>query len=170
MRCFWLISSNNMDLFSPQNLEILGQLTLAALLGICVGIERNIAHKSAGMRTFALVAIGAALFTMISQTAYAVFGSASGFDPSRITAQIVVGIGFLAGGLVIFNQHEVHRLTTGTALWVSAAIGMAVGFHFYALAIFGTLLTVFILAALWAVETHIFKSSHGNGASSKKGQ
>ncbi len=135
---------------SPEQLEIFGRLALAVLLGIAIGIERNFAHKTAGMRTFALISLGAAIFTTISGL---VFGDV---PDTRIAAGIVTGMGFLAGGIIIFNRHELQGLTTGAGMWVTAAVGMAAGFGYYAVAIFSTILTVFILAGLWAIEERVF--------------
>jgi len=136
------------------NLELIFQLLLAVLLGGLVGIEREYKRKEAGLRTYALVSLGAAFFTMIS---FEVFNSLSGkpgvsLDPSRIIDQIVLGIGFLGAGLIIYRQFRVEGLTTAAGLWVVAAIGAAVGVHLYFLAIFVTFLTVLVLAGLRIFE------------------
>lgn len=144
------------QLLSPENLEIFGQLGLATILGALIGIERELARKTAGMRTFALVALGACLFTILSQAHLGAFDKTS-YDPSRIASQIVVGIGFIGGGAIIFTKSQVKGLTTAAGLWVSAAIGMTVGYHFYSMAIFSTLVTIFILVFLWFIENHIIK-------------
>ena len=144
------------QLLSVQNLEIFGQLALATVLGALIGLERELARKTAGMRTFALVALGSALFTIISLVAFEGFRGTS-FDPSRIASQIVVGIGFIGGGSIIFSQSRVKGLTTAAGLWVSAAIGMAVAYKFYAIAIFTTLLTIFVLVFMWFIEHRIIK-------------
>src|SRR3989304_1086875 len=114
-----------MVIFSAENLEIFWQLTLAVLLGAAIGLERQLARKTAGMRTFALVSVGAALFSIISKYAFREFWGLPGFDPSRIASQVVVGIGFLGAGLIILRQDKIQGLTTAAGLWVSAAIGMA---------------------------------------------
>lgn len=144
-----------MEFITP-HLELLGRLALALLLGMLIGIERNIAHKTAGMRTFALISLGAALFSVVSGELASMY-LGSDVDPSRIASSIVTGMGFLAGGIIIFNQKEIQGLTTGAAMWVSAAIGMAAGFGMYVLALWTALLTIFILAALWSVEAKIFR-------------
>jgi putative Mg2+ transporter-C (MgtC) family protein len=145
-----------MDLFSPESLEILGQLSLATLLGAAIGIERELARKTAGMRTFSLVAMGSALFTIISQVAFASFVGTS-YDPSRIASQVVVGIGFIGAGSIIFSKSRVKGLTTAAGLWVSAAIGMSVAYRMYAIAIMATLITIFILVFLWIIEHRLLK-------------
>jgi putative Mg2+ transporter-C (MgtC) family protein len=139
-------------IFSPENLELFKQLFLAASLGAIIGAERRLAHKTAGMRTFALVALGSALFTVISVVAFADYAGRPGFDPSRIASQIVVGIGFLGAGLIIFKESKVRGLTTAAGLWVTAAIGMAVGYKLYSLAVFATILTLLIFLVLWFLE------------------
>src|SRR3989344_7135198 len=135
-----------MDIINPSDLTMIGQLLLATLLGMLIGYERARRGKQAGLRTFSLVTIGAALFTILS-----VGGDAGGelyraYDPSRIASQIVVGIGFLGGGLIFLKKNYVYGLTTAAGLWASAAIGMAVGFGKYVVAIVATLL---ILLVLW---------------------
>lgn len=146
-----------MEVFSSQNLQIFGQLALAVLLGAVIGLERELARKTAGMRTFALVAMGAALFSIISKYGFPEFLGVPGFDPSRIASQIVVGIGFLGAGLIILRQEKVRGLTTAAGLWVSAAIGMAVGFELYAIAVFATVLTILIFLVLWTIEHRLIK-------------
>src|SRR3989338_5781006 len=154
-------------MITAAQLEIIGQLAMALGLGFTIGFERNIAHKTAGMRTFALVSMGAALFTIVSRLAFLQF-SGSAVDPTRIVAQIVVGIGFLAGGVIIFNHRQVQGLTTSAGLWVSGGIGMAVGFGLYLVAGAATFLTLFILVALSFIERRVVgeadedRSSHEN--------
>lgn len=143
-----------MEIFSPQNLQIFGQIALAALLGALIGVERKLAHKTAGIRTFALVALGSCLFTIIPQIAFVSFIGTS-YDPSRIASQVVVGIGFIGAGLIVFQQSKVKGLTTAAGLWVSAAIGMAVAYKLYTIAIFTTLITIFILFFMWFIEHRV---------------
>src|SRR3989344_489118 len=121
--------------------EVFGQLVLAALLGVLIGTERRLSHKTAGMRTFALVSLGSALFTIISS----MFVS----DPARIASQVVVGIGFLGAGMIVLRGGSTLGLTTAACLWTAAGIGMAVGLRLYALAIFATLLAIVIFLVLW---------------------
>jgi len=132
--------------------EVFGQLLLAVVLGSIIGLERRLAHKSAGMRTFAMVSLGAALFMIISGLMYAQSGSASGFDPSRIASQIIVGIGFLAGGMIIFRDKHVEGLTTSAGLWVAGGIGMAVGLGFYSIAVFTAVLILIVFEFFNAME------------------
>lgn len=104
-------------------LEIAIRLITAMLLGGIIGIEREYRAKDAGFRTHFLVAMGSALFTIISQ-----YGFAEALkDSSRVAAQVVSGIGFLGAGIIIFQKNMVRGLTTAAGLWVTAAIGMACG-------------------------------------------
>jgi putative Mg2+ transporter-C (MgtC) family protein len=149
-----------------ENLEIFGQLLLSVLLGSAIGLERELARKKAGMRTFALVALGSALFSIISKLAFKEFWGIPGFDPSRIASQIVVGIGFIGAGVIILRQSaDVRGITTAAGLWVSAAIGMAVGYKLYSIAVFATLLTIAVLILMWFLEFKVVKriASHQNG-------
>ena len=148
-----------MGFLGGENLEIFGQLALAVLFGALIGIERELARKTAGTRTFALVSLGACLFSIISKYAFQEFWGVPGFDPSRIASQVVVGIGFIGAGAIIFHQEgsRVRGLTTAAGLWVSAAIGMSVGYKLYAIAAATTLLTVLILVVLWFFEQRVLK-------------
>lgn len=145
------------ELIGYQNLEILGQLSLATLLGAIIGVERQLAKKTAGLRTFSLVSLGSALFSIISKSALE-FGGANdalNFDPTRIAAQIIVGVGFIGAGIIIFDQSKVRGITTAAGLWVSSAIGMAVGFKFYTVAIFTAFLAIIIFILFWLIEEKI---------------
>ncbi len=122
------------------------QLVLSGILGGFIGMEREHVGKSAGTRTYSLVAIGSTLFTLIS--IYGFSGEGVIIDPSRIAGQIVVGIGFLGAGLIMHQGPRVHGLTTAAAMWSVAAIGVAVGVGFYFEAVFTTLLIFFILFVL----------------------
>jgi len=148
-----------MDFLGGENLEIFGQLLLAVVLGSLIGMERELAKKKAGMRTFALVALGSCLFSIISKLAFKEFWGVPGFDPSRIASQVVVGIGFIGAGSIIFYQSNIRGLTTAAGLWVSAAIGMAIGFKLYAIGIFAALLTILVLVLLWIFEIKIVKKT-----------
>jgi len=140
------------EFFTPHNLDIFSQLFLAVILGALIGVEREIAHKSAGMRTHALVALGSALFTIVSQALIA-----PNIDPTRIAAQIVTGIGFLGAGLIVFDKSKLKGLTTAAGVWTASAIGMAIGFHMNAVAVFATILTILVFVVLWPIESRFIK-------------
>lgn len=123
------------------------RLIAALLLGGVIGIEREFRSKDAGFRTHVLVALGSALFTLVSQYGF-------GFDlkdSSRVAAQVVSGIGFLGAGTIIFQKNVVRGLTTAAGLWVTAAIGLACGTGLYAMAAITTALVLVGLESLNAV-------------------
>lgn len=144
-------------------IDIVGRLLLAAVLGAMLGFEREYVGKSAGLRTYMLVSLGSALFTILSVEAFPGFEGIASFDPSRIVSQIVVGVGFIGAGIIIFEQREskVRGLTTAAGLWVIAAIGSAVGLKFYFVSIFLTLFIVIILSGsrYFRVEEKIHRLS-----------
>ncbi len=121
------------------------QILLSALLGSIIGLEREHVGKSAGMRTYSLVSIGATLFTILSISS---FGDSPNIDPSRIAGQVVVGIGFLGAGVIMHQGARVRGLTTAAALWTIAAVGVAVGVREYWLATFTTVLVFSILSVM----------------------
>jgi putative Mg2+ transporter-C (MgtC) family protein len=113
---------------SGQGLKQFGELALAFVLSSLIGLEREWRQKSAGLRTHALVGLGAALFLIISKYGFTdVLGPRVVLDPSRVAAQIVTGIGFIGGGLIFVRGDAVRGLTTAAIVWVTAAIGMACG-------------------------------------------
>ena len=142
--------------FFNSTFVLFGQLLLAVVLGMILGTERSVvADKQAGTRTYALVALGACLFSIISiQVTTGYLGLVS-FDPMRVLAGIITGIGFLGAGVIIFKDSTLRGLTTAAGLWVSAGIGVAVGYSLYAIAIFTTILTLFVFTVLWFVETKL---------------
>ena len=117
------------------------RLSLALLLGGAIGIEREYRAKEAGFRTHFLVALGSALFSVVSQFGFGVDLK----DSSRVAAQVVSGIGFLGAGTIIFQKNVVRGLTTAAGLWVTAAIGLACGTGMYVAA---ALTTVMVLLGL----------------------
>jgi len=146
-------------LANPQ-FQIFLQLLLATILGGLVGLEREYKRKEAGLRTYSLVSLGAALFTIISFQIFNFYIGKPGvsFDPSRIVGQIVLGIGFLGAGLIIFRGFRIEGLTTAAGLWVVAAIGVTVGIGLYFLAILVAFLALLILAGLRLAEEKFFES------------
>lgn len=142
-------------IFSPQNLEIFGQLLLAVTLGSLIGIERELRGRLAGVKTHALVCLGAGLFTILSVVGFQGSASGTGLDPSRVASQIVVGIGFLGAGLIIFQQSQIQGLTTAAGIWTTAAIGMAIGVKFYFVALFATFLVLLVYAVLYYLEIFV---------------
>lgn len=133
--------------------EALLRVVLAAVLGGAIGIEREIREREAGLRTHMLVAIGSALFTLVSAFGFHDFfvrgGNVVRSDPTRIAAQIVTGIGFLGAGAIIRQGLSVRGLTTAATLWVVAAIGLATGAGYYSGAV---ITTVVVLISLWPLR------------------
>lgn len=125
-------------------LEITLRLFVALLLGGGIGIEREYRSKEAGFRTHFLVALGSALFCIVSQYGFGVDLK----DSSRVAAQVVSGIGFLGAGTIIFQKNAVRGLTTAAGLWVTAAIGLACGTGMYVVAIIVTVMVLFGLEVM----------------------
>ncbi len=147
-------------LLQPEALPF-AELVLAMVLGMLLGLERFVAGKTAGMRTHALVSMGAALFIVVANLLGVRLPDAV-FNPLIVIGSIITGIGFLGAGLIIKEEdNRPHGLTTAAGLWVAAGIGVAVGCGFYILAVLTTLLTLFVFHVLWFVE-HIF-SPRKNG-------
>jgi len=125
------------------------RLLLATGLGAAIGLEREYRRKPAGLRTNILIALGSALFTILSLEATKTVG-----DPSRVAGQIVTGIGFLGGGAIMRNRNTVHGMTTAATIWVNAAIGVGAGMGRYALATFTAALTLVVLVLLPPIEIY----------------
>ena len=133
--------------------EMVMRLVLAGVLGGLIGAEREFRAKEAGLRTHFIVALGSALFMLISQHA---FGDSLRFDASRVAAQVVSGIGFIGAGVIIFQKNVVRGVTTAAGLWVAAAIGLACGAGMYDEAAAATLLTALCLEMM-----HFFHLRYG---------
>lgn len=147
-------------LLSSQDTEIVLKLFTALFLGMSLGIERALAGKTAGMRTYGLVTMGSSLFVIIGILASGGYHSAAtAFTDSsaRITAAIIQGIGFIGAGLIFFKAGEtkVSGVTTAAGIWVSASIGVAIGYGFYVLAIIATVFTLFAFTGLWYIENKV---------------
>lgn len=143
-------------MITPEVLLMIYKISLSAGLGMVIGVERERKDKPAGLRTHVLVAIGSTLFTLLSFI-NPFPGQGFAFDPTRIAAQVVVGIGFLGAGMIFLKDSEARGLTTAAGIWVTAAIGMAVGFGAYIIAIYSTILAFLILSAFRRLETKIHK-------------
>lgn len=131
------------DLTPELQVELVLRLALSLALGALIGFEREYHRRAAGFRTHSLVALGAALFTVVGA-----YGFEEG-DPTRIAAQIVTGIGFIGAGTILQYRGSVRGLTTAASLWAVAAVGMAAGAGLYVLAFFGSVL---VLVALWLMD------------------
>ncbi len=142
------------------NLELVLRIVAAGALGGLVGFEREFSDQPAGFRTHILVSLGAALFTMVGAYGVEAFFDEDSpsvrFDPTRIAAQIVTGIGFLGAGAILRQGVNVRGLTTAAALWVTAAIGTAVGLGYWIGAVTVTVITVVSLYGLKQLERKLF--------------
>ncbi len=141
--------------------EIFSRIATAMFLGMLLGAERIMAQKTAGMRTYALVSMGSALFVIVSMIVTEVYLERTSLDPLRVMSQVIVGIGFIGAGLIIFRDSKVSGLTTAAGLWVAAGVGVACGYGLYAIAVLVTILTLFIFTMLWYVEKKIKELSTG---------
>lgn len=130
--------------------EFVLRIFIAALLGGAIGLEREYRAKEAGFRTHFLVALGSALFMIVSAYGFtdSVYNELQRWDVSRVAAQVVSGIGFIGAGTIIFQKHIVRGLTTAAGLWVTAAIGLACGGGMYWLAAAATVLVLLCLEAM----------------------
>lgn len=126
-------------------LELTIRILAAGLMGAAIGYERELRGKSAGMRTHLLVALGSALLMIISQLG---FEAADRFDAARIAAAVVGGLGFLGGGIIMKNKH-VSGLTTAAGLWVTGAIGLAIGSGLYEIAILSFIIIIICMEAMY---------------------
>jgi len=153
-----------MEQFLTQNSEFILRLFLAVVLGTCIGAERIFVHKEAGMKTHALVAMGAAVFVLVSEEIAKKYINLPGFNPAMIASQIIVGIGFLGAGSIMLQDSKLKGLTTASGLWVTAGIGMAAGFGLYGLAIIATIFILLVFVAMIIIERPIRKISEENGS------
>lgn len=142
------------------SLQIVTRIAVAVLLGGAIGLEREIHGRPAGLRTHILVCIGAALIMLVSS--YGMVGvytdRVPAFDPGRIAAQVVSGIGFLGAGTIMKEGATIRGLTTAASLWVVAGIGLAVGSGFYLGAVLSAILVVITLGGLDKYEYKLLAS------------
>ncbi len=142
------------DIISP-DVNIVGaiiKLLLSLLLGALIGIERRRKGQIAGLRTFALISMGATLAMLISIYIPQEYMGLKNGDPGRIAAQVVSGVGFLGAGAIIQMKGSVRGLTTAAGIWMTACIGLAVGAGMYLISIITTLLIIFILVNIERME------------------
>jgi putative Mg2+ transporter-C (MgtC) family protein len=125
-------------------LQIFLPLGLAFGCGFVLGLERELAHKPAGLRTQVLICLGATIFV--------VGGQLYGHEPARISANVITGLGFLGAGVIIKHQGSIRGMTTAALIWINGSLGLAIGLNQYVLAGSGTLLVLIALRALGALE------------------
>lgn len=155
-------------LFINSDTVMFFRLFFALLLGGIIGTERSVvARQPAGTRTFGLVSLGACLFVLVGSFVDTSYLGSVNLEPMQIAGAIVTGIGFIGGGLIIFHRESLHGVTTASGLWIAAALGMAVGFGLYAVALFATVLALIMLIGMWYVENrfkHWFNEMAHNGS------
>ncbi len=147
---FWQEIWNSIVGSQPGFGEICLRLACAMLVGLVIGTEREYTHRPAGMRTHILVALGACVVSITGELIfqhYSVLGSSA--DPARLSAQVITGVGFLGAGTILREGPTVKGLTTAASVWAVACLGIAAGFGYYALAVFGM---VFIFVTLTIFE------------------
>lgn len=143
--------------------QIIFRVIVGAMLGALVGLEREMRGQVAGFRTHTLVAMGATLFTLVSLYGFEPFFEEAGsgqpytFDPSRVAAQIVVGIGFLGAGAIMRHGSSVKGITTAASLWVVAAMGLAVGAGFWVGALAVSLMLLVVLRGFRPLEKTLMR-------------
>ena len=137
--------------------SIFFRLALAVLLGGVIGLERGFKSRAAGMRTYMLVSLGAALVMITNEYMFYMFPGVG--DPARMGAQVVSGIGFLgAGTIIVTRDKQIKGLTTAAGLWASASMGLAVGVGFYPGALIGALFILFVTTGMHRLDIKISKS------------
>lgn len=135
------------------------RLILAAILGAVIGIEREIKNRAAGFRTHIIVSVGACLIMLIGIDGIGKFSSDTARDTARIAGQVISGIGFLGAGTILQKKNAVTGLTTAATLWLSAAIGLAVGIGYYEGAIIATVICLVTLISLNKIRDLINKKT-----------
>lgn len=128
-------------------------LSLAALFGALIGIERTLAGKSAGMRTYSLVSLGSCLFVIATTLGYfETVALTQDGNPILVVTGIISGVGFIGAGLIFSKEDSLHGLTSAAGLWIASGVGIATGYGLHVLAFFVTLLTLFIFTGVWVME------------------
>lgn len=129
-------------------------IIISVILGFTIGYERKYRAKEAGIRTHTIVCFGSALMMLVSKYA---FTDVLDYDPTRIAAQIVSGVGFLGSGIIMYRKNQVHGLTTAAGVWSTAGIGMAAGAQMYTIAIGSTLILV-LVQCLLHININLFRN------------
>ncbi|CNH55645.1 MgtC/SapB family protein [Yersinia pekkanenii] len=142
--------------------DLLLRIALAGALGGLIGIERQLRSKEAGLRTHILVGIGSAMFMIVSKYGFEDLLTLEhvSFDPSRVAAQVVSGMGFLGAGTIMIQKQMIKGLTTAAGMWVTAAIGLVIGSGLYEIGIYGTLMTLVVLEIFRQISNRLFGQHH----------
>ena len=129
-------------------INLILRLIISAILGGMIGIERESAHKPAGIRTHIFVCMGSTLFTLIAISGLRDLSTPEMFNPAQFIGSILVGVGFIGGGVIMHRNEHVEGITTAAGLWVASGIGIAVGMGLYVLAISTVILSLMVLLGL----------------------
>ena len=141
-------------------MDLIIRISVAIGLGTIIGLERTLAGKTAGMRTYAMVTLGSSLFILISEIILSKVPNPSLANPLLIASAIITGIGFIGAGLVIFQSDKITGLTTAAGLWVSAGVGIAVGFGLFSLATIATIAALIVFTIMWFIENRLKRYSY----------
>jgi putative Mg2+ transporter-C (MgtC) family protein len=144
-----LLAHDNMQM--PLSVAML-RLTVAAILGAVIGLDREVRSRPAGLRTHMLICLASSLFTIIGFELFMRFSSQGNMDPTRIIEAVTAGVAFLAAGTIIRGERSVRGLTTGAGMWLAGAIGVAVGAGMLVLAGIATVLAVIVVTLLRLIE------------------
>jgi putative Mg2+ transporter-C (MgtC) family protein len=130
--------------------EILLRLSVAAIIGVAIGLDRELLHKSAGMRTIGLVSLGAALATML-------IGPGDAAASSRVIQGVLTGIGFLGAGVIVHHKTSVDGLTTAASIWTAAVLGAGAGVAAWPVVVIGATLTLVLLILARVLERRLLR-------------
>ncbi len=141
-------------------MDLIIRTAVALGLGTVIGLERTLAGKNAGMRTYAMITLGSSLFILISEIILSTVSNPSLANPLLVASAIITGIGFIGAGLVIFQSDKITGLTSAAGLWVSAGVGIASGFGLFTLAIIATAAALLVFTFMWFIEHFLKKYSY----------
>ena len=146
-------------------IDIITRVAVAVGLGTILGLERTLAGKNAGMRTYSMITLGSSIFVIISEVVVyslsnPLIASRLIASPLQVPAAVITGIGFIGAGLIIFQGNKISGLTTAAGFWVASSIGIASGFGFFTLAIIATIGALIIFTIMWFIENLLKKYSY----------
>lgn len=140
--------------------DIIIRIAVSMGLGTIIGLERTLAGKTAGMRTHAMITLGASVFVIISETIISSLNNPLIASPVIIPGAVITGIGFIGAGFIMLHSNKITGLTTAAGLWVASGVGMASGFGFLNLAVISTVAALIIFTAMWFIEESLKKYAY----------
>ena len=141
-------------------LDIVLRIAAAIGFGMVLGLERTLAGKTAGMRTYSMITLGSSIFIIISEVIISTLPNPLIASPLALATSVISGIGFIGAGLIIFQGNKISGLTTAAGLWVAAGVGMACGFGLFTLASLATVGALLIFTLMWFIEDILKKYSY----------